>query len=81
MRHGTVDYVRLVLSVTDNGGLQPGLGIATDSWDESGKMSVKRYRPSCDNSDRHGLVVSGGLGCNSTDISVPKLVPSHVWNF
>ena len=24
-------------------------------------MSVKRYRPSCDNSDGHGLVVSGGL--------------------
>ena len=35
--------------------------LATDSWDESGKMSVKRYRPSCDNSARHGLVVSGGL--------------------
>ena len=24
-------------------------------------MSVKRYRPSCDNSGQHGLVVSGGL--------------------
>ena len=24
-------------------------------------MSVKRYRPSCDNSAQHGLVLSGGL--------------------
>ena len=35
--------------------------LATDSWVESGKMSVKRYRPSCDISDQQGLVISGGL--------------------
>ena len=32
-----------------------------DEWSLTGTMSKKRYRPACDHSDQHGLVLSGGL--------------------
>ena len=35
--------------------------LASDAWSLTGTMSEKRFRPACDHSEEHGLVLSGGL--------------------